>query len=139
MLEGIDSEHCHIGKILIGPDPSQVLPPYTKEGCDWPRLIGRLLMQHFGNSPLVHRLHVAPDENEQRRVVEYFATASWAAKEAVSSVKCNREASALRKPIERLAGDIEVHVQRYMSSDASDREYFQELTEKMGSRYGCKT
>jgi hypothetical protein len=22
MLEGIDSEHCHIGKILIGPDPS---------------------------------------------------------------------------------------------------------------------
>lgn len=121
------------------PRPSQVLPPYTKEGSDWPRLIGRLLMQHFGNSPLVQRLHVTPDENEQRRVVEYFATASWAAKEAVSSVKINIEASVLRKPIERLAEGIEAHVQRYISSDAADSEYFQELTEKMGSRYGCKT
>lgn len=121
------------------PSPNQILPPYTKEGSDWPRLIGRLLMQHFGNSPLVQRLHVTPDENEQRRVIEYFATASWAAKEAVSSVKINSEASVLRKPIERLAGDIEAHVRRYISSDAADSEYFQELTAKMGNRYDRKT
>src|SRR3546814_11037677 len=48
---------------------SQILPVYTADAYDWPRLIGRLLQLHFGASRALQNLAVENDEAEQPRVL----------------------------------------------------------------------
>ncbi|WJY19931.1 hypothetical protein QQS45_06910 [Alteriqipengyuania flavescens] len=51
------------------------LPLADKKGYGWARLLGRLLMQHFGTFLALQALRLEEDENEQLRVIEYLATA----------------------------------------------------------------
>lgn len=69
---------------------------YTADGYDWPRLIGRLLLQHFGAARALQSLTVEPDESEQQRVIEYLALSNWAAKAAHTAVLSHKKAGALR-------------------------------------------
>jgi hypothetical protein len=115
---------------------SQILPVYTAEGHDWPRLIGRLLLQHFGAARALQYLTVEPDESEQHRVIEYLALSNWAAKAAHAAVVSHKKAGTLRLPLERLIVALTTQTQMILSAFEGDRLYFDEITEKLDDRFG---
>lgn len=114
---------------------SQILPVYTAEGHDWPRLIGRLLLQHFGTTRALQNLTVEPDESEQQRVIEYLALSNWAAKAAYAAVLSNKKATTLRVPLQRLIAALSGQTQMILSIVESDRAYFDEITGKLDERF----
>jgi len=115
--------------------PSQILPVYTAEGYDWPRLIGRLLLQHFGATRALQSLTVEPDESEQQRVLEYLAFSNWAAKAAHAAVLSHKKAGALRGPLERLIASLTAQTQTLLSVFDGDRAYFDDITGKLEDRF----
>lgn len=115
--------------------PSQILPVYTAEGYDWPRLIGRLLLQHFGATRALQSLTVEPDESEQQRVLEYLALSNWAAKAAQTAVLSHKKAGALRGPLERLIAALTAQTQTILSVLEDDRAYFGEISGKLDARF----
>ncbi len=114
---------------------SQILPVYTANGHDWPRLIGRLLQQHFGASRALQNLSVENDEAEQLRVIEYLALSNWSAKAAHAAVFSNKKAEPLRPPLERLRTSLIAQTQSILSVVESDRTYFDELTVQLDDRF----
>jgi hypothetical protein len=114
---------------------SQILPLYTADGHDWPRLIGRLLQRHFGASRALQNLSVENDEAEQLRVIEYLALSNWSAKAAHAAVLSNKRAEPLRRPIERLMASLIAQTQSILSVVESDRIYFDELTMQLDERF----
>jgi hypothetical protein len=118
--------------------PAQILPVYTKDGYDWPRLIGRLLKQHFGASRALQQLHVEKDEAEQKRVMEYLALADWAARAAVQAVKSDPKAIDLRAPIESLAKTLQSQVLLIIGDVAEDKQYFAQLHLKLDERFSSR-
>ena len=116
--------------------PSQILPTYTTEGYDWPRLIGRLLLQHFGATRALQNLTVEPDESEQQRVLEYLAISNWAAKAACAAVLSNDKATAIRGPLERLLAALTAQTQTILSVFEDDRAYFDGISGKLDARFG---
>lgn len=114
---------------------AQILPVYTAEGHDWPRLIGRLLLQHFGATRALQSLIVEPDESEQQRVIEYLALSNWAAKAAYAAVRSQKKATALRAPFERLIGSLAAQTQTILSIVESDRAYFDDIYGKLDNRF----
>ncbi|MBS8259353.1 hypothetical protein DYI23_03880 [Roseibium polysiphoniae] len=114
---------------------SQILPVYTAEGHDWPRLIGRLLLQHFGATRALQNLTVEPDESEQQRVLEYLALSNWAAKAAHAAVSTNKKAHSLRVPLERLITTLTEQTQAILSVVEDDCAYFNEITGKLDVRF----
>jgi hypothetical protein len=117
---------------------TQILPVYAKEGFDWPRLIGRLLLQHFGTSRAIQQLRVEPDEGEQQRVIEYMALANWAAQAALIAVKSHRDAAALRVPIERIVGALRTQTEAIVSVVPDDKKYFEQVSSKLDERFGAR-
>lgn len=115
--------------------PTQILPVYTKEGFDWPRLIGRLLLQHFGTSRALQHLRVETDESEQQRVIEYMALANWAAQAALIAVKAHGAAATLRVPIERLVSRLQTQTQTIISVVPDDKKYFELVSQKLDERF----
>ncbi|MZR31456.1 phospholipase D family protein [Sneathiella litorea] len=115
--------------------PSQILPVYTAEGHDWPRLIGRLLLQHFGATRALQNLTVEQDESEQRRVLEYLALSNWAAKAAHAAVLSHKKAAPLRVPLERLIVSLAAQTQTILSVVEDDRAYFDEISGKLDTRF----
>lgn len=115
--------------------PSQILPVYTAEGYDWPRLIGRLLLQHFGATRALQSLTVEPDESEQQRVLEYLALSNWAAKAAHAAVLSHKKAGVLRGPLERLIAALTAQTQTILSILEDDRAYFGEISGKLDTRF----
>src|SRR3546814_3591539 len=91
---------------IAGPySASQILPVYTADAYDWPRLIGRLLQLHFGASRALQNLAVENDEAEQQRVIEYLALSNWASQAAYGAVMANKKAASLRFPLQRLRSE----------------------------------
>jgi hypothetical protein len=115
---------------------SQILPVYTAEGHDWPRLVGRLLLQHFGATRALQNLTVEQDESEQQRVIEYLALSNWAAKAAHVAVLSNKKATALHAPLQRLIAALSAQTQTILAVVESDRAYFDEITGKLDERFG---
>jgi hypothetical protein len=115
--------------------PTQVLPIHTKEIYDWPRLIGRLLKQHFGTARALQTLHVAQDEGEQKRVLEYLAMANWAAKAAVNAAASHPKIDNLRGPLESLAKVLEQQVYSITKTVDEDKQYFDELMARLDERF----
>lgn len=99
---------------------SQILPVYTADGYDWPRLVGRLLLRHFGATRALQSLTVEPDESEQQRVIEYLALSNWAAEAAHAAVLSNKKAGALRGPLERLIAALAAQTQMILSIVETD-------------------
>ncbi|WP_374311721.1 hypothetical protein [Dongia sp.] len=114
---------------------SQILPVYTTDGHDWPRLIGRLLQQHFGVSRALQNLAVENDEAEQNRVIEYLALSNWAAKAAHAAVVSNKKARALRVPLERLMASLIAQTQSILDLADIDREYFNQIRVQLNMRF----
>ncbi|MCX7298886.1 MAG: hypothetical protein NTX73_00600 [Rhodobacterales bacterium] len=118
--------------------PTQILPIHTKDSYDWPRLIGRLLKQHFGTARALQTLHVAQDESEQKRILEYLAMADWAAKAAVTATASHPKTVELRRPLENLAKALAAQVASILGAVDEDRDYFDEITNKLDERFaGC--
>jgi len=117
---------------------SQFLPVYIADGHDWPRLIGRLLQQHFGATRALQNLTVENDEAEQQRVIEYLALSDWAAKAAQAAVMKNKKAAPLRAPLERLTASLTLQIQSILSLLDIDRIYFDELTVQLDLRFKAR-
>lgn len=117
---------------------AQILPIYSKESYDWPRLIGRLLQKHFQVAIALQNLIVEEDESEQKRVLEYLAFSNWAAKAALTAVLSDKKSTALRGPLERLIEELKVQSQVILSQSISDQAYFDEILEKINDRFGMR-
>lgn len=115
--------------------PDQILPIHTKDGYDWPRLVGRLLRQHFGTARALQDLRVEQDETEQKRVLEYLAMADWAAKAAAMAAKSHPNAADLRVPLDRLAKTLQAQVESTLGTVAEDGQYFGEFCAKLDERF----
>ena len=118
--------------------PTQILPVYTKDGYDWPRLVGRLLKQHFGTSRALQQLCVEQDEAEQKRVMEYLALADWAATAAAQAVKANLKAKELRVPLDGLAKSLQAQVLLILGDVTEDKQYFDQLHLKLDERFSAR-
>lgn len=115
--------------------PAQILPVHTKDGYDWPRLVGRLLKQHFGTARALQSLRVEQDETEQKRVLEYLSMADWAAKEAVLAAKSHPNSANLRVPLDGLAKALQTQVELILGSVEEDRHYFGEMSLRLDERF----
>jgi hypothetical protein len=115
---------------------SQILPVYTADGHDWPRLIGRLLQQHFSATRALQNLTVENDEAEQQRVIEYLALSNWAAKAAYAAVSSNKKAMSLRVPLERLMSSLIAQTHSILVLVENDRAYFDQLIHQLDERFG---
>ena len=118
--------------------PTQMLPVDTKDGYDWPRLVGRLLKQHFGTSRALQQLRVEQDEAEQKRVMEYLALADWAAWAAAQAVKANPKATDLRGLLDGLAKSLQAQVLLILGDVAEDKQYFDQLHAKLDERFSAR-
>ena len=114
---------------------SQVLPVYTVDAYDWPRLIGRLLQLHFGASRALQNLAVESDEAEQQRVIEYLALSNWASQAAHSAVMANKKAASLRPPLQRLMVALKTQTEAILALVETDRTYFDELIVQLDERF----
>ncbi|GGD85515.1 hypothetical protein GCM10011515_01480 [Tsuneonella deserti] len=112
-----------------------ILPVADKSGHDWPRLLGRLLMQHFGTFLALKDLRIEETENEQLRVLEYLATAYFASQAALQAVEIHPRADVLGKPIARLAAGIGQQVALVVGGHEHDREYLGLALEKLEDRF----
>lgn len=114
---------------------SQILPVYTADAYDWPRLIGRLLQLHFGASRALQNLAVENDEAEQQRVIEYLALSNWASQAAYGAVMANKKAASLRLPLQRLMAALKPQTETILSLVEADRTYFDELSLQLDERF----
>ena len=114
---------------------AQILPIYNTEGHDWPRLIGRLLLQHFGATQAFQNLTVEPDEAEQQRVLEYLALSNWAARAACRAVMSDRRAVVLRAPLEKLTAALASQTETILSVFEGDRAYYDQISARLDERF----
>jgi hypothetical protein len=117
---------------------TQILPVHTKDGYDWPRLVGRLLRQHFGTARALQGLRVEQDETEQRRVLEYLAMADWGAKAAALAAKSHPKSADLRVPLDGLAKALHAQVELILGDVAEDKQYFAQLHSKLDERFSVR-
>lgn len=115
--------------------PTQILPIHTKDSYDWPRLVGRLLKQHFGTARALQTLQVAQDDGEQKRVLEYLAMADWAAKAAAIAAASHPKTADLRGPLENLAKALAAQIASIIGTVDEDRRYFDDLTARLDERF----
>jgi len=125
----------HAQPILGAASATQILPIYAKDSYDWPRLIGRLLKQHFGTVLALQTLQVAQEEAEQKRVLEYLAMADWAARATVAAAASHPKTVDLRRPLENLAKSLATQVALVIEAVDDDRRYFNELTSRLDERF----
>lgn len=107
-------------------------------GHGWPRLLGRLLMQHFGTFLALQHLRLEEDENEQLRVLEYLATAYFASQAALQGLARHPKEKVLKKPIERLASGITQQMALFVKGHEDDQEYVRSMLAKLEGRFGEK-
>jgi hypothetical protein len=117
---------------------TQILPVHTKDGYDWPRLVGRLLRQHFGTARAIQSLRVEQDETEQKRVLEYLAMADWGAKAAVIAAKSNPKTVDLRVPLDGLAKALHAQVRLILGDVSEDIQYFEQLHSKLDESFSVR-
>lgn len=112
--------------------------PITAESGDWPRLLGRLLMQHFRTMRALQMLDVEPDENEQQRVIEYLAVAHFAARIALAGARQSGPKNTLIAPLEKLAADVETQVRAVVTFQKSDVDKADEILFRLNDRFATK-
>lgn len=121
------------------PISSQILPLYKVDGYDWPRLIGRLLLSHFGTAArALQNLKVQPDEAEQLRVIEYLAIANWAGQAALQAVESDKKAATLLQPLVKVTKDLAVHTNAILSVSSNDQLYYDQIQAKLTERFAAR-
>jgi hypothetical protein len=129
---------AHAQPISGDRSPGQILPVYTAEGHDWPRLIGRLLIQHFGASRALQDLEVEPDDSEQLRVIEYLALANWAGAAAHRAVLSIPRARSLVGPLTGLLATLRAQTEAILSAVPADKTYFDTICAKLDERFAAR-
>lgn len=115
--------------------PSQILPIYKIDGHDWPRLIGRLLLLHFGSATgALQHLTVEPDEAEQHRVIEYLVLANWAGQAALQAVKSEKKAATLL----RVTADLALQTKAILAVLPQDQLYYDQIQAKLTERFAAR-
>jgi len=127
---------CHAQPIQGIPQKAQILPIYSPKGYDWPRLVGRLLLQHFSSTRVFQNLRLEQDESEQHRIIEYLAMASWAASAALSAISSDKQAGHMTALLQRLNTSLQVQVQAILSTLEEDKFYYSQVCEKLENRFG---
>ena len=117
-----------------GDSDLHVLPISGKNG-DWPRLIGRLLNQHFKAMRALHSLDVEADESEHHRVIEYLAFARFAAQIAVAGARSTGPGNPILKPLDQLAKDVETQVRAVISLQEDDTHEIGEINDRLNERF----
>jgi hypothetical protein len=112
--------------------------PITAESGDWPRLLGRLLMQHFRTMRALQMLDVEPDENEHQRVMEYLAVVHFSAKMALAGARQSGPKNSLIAPLEKLAADVEAQVRTVVTLQKRDADKTDEITIRLNDRFATK-
>lgn len=114
----------------------QVLALNSKDSTEWPRLIGRLLLQHFGTIRALQMLDVEADEAEHTRVLDYLATARFAARAAVKGAVASPALAPIQRKLKEIAADIDTQVKAIAESNDSDSACLAGLEEKLETRFG---
>lgn len=114
----------------------QVLPVYDSSMMGWPRLVGRLMNQHFGRLQLIQRLEVADDDTEQNRVIEYLATALWAAKSALFALNDVRQAGPVLAALRKITTNVQALLLFVVGSNENDRAYLETLLSRLDEQFG---
>lgn len=112
--------------------------PIAAEGGDWPRFLGRLLIQHFRTIRALQMLEVEPDENEHQRVLEYLSMAYFAARMAVAGARQSGPKNSLIAPLEKLATDVEAQVRTVISLQEGEGEKVNEIMGRLNERFAGK-
>lgn len=120
--------------VAAGDSQLHVLPIFAKNG-DWPRLLGRLLNQHFKVIRSLHVLDVEEDESEHHRVLEYLAFAHYAAQIAVAGARSTGPRNPLLKPLDHLAKDVEIQVRAVISLQEEDVQAIAEINDRLNERF----
>lgn len=114
-----------------------VLPISGKVG-DWPRLIGRLLTQHFKSVRALASLDIYLEEAEHQRVLEYLAFARYAAHIAFSGAKSTGSVNPLLKPLGGLAADIDTQVLAALGNDREDIKEINQINSRLNDRFSSR-
>jgi hypothetical protein len=114
-----------------------VLPISGKNG-DWPRLIGRLLNQHFKAMRALHSLDVEADESDHHRVLEYLAFTRYAAQIAVSGARSTGPDNPVLKPLAQLAKDVEIQVRAIIARHEEDLQAVGQINARLNERFSTK-
>lgn len=113
----------------------QVLTLNSKDGTEWPRLIGRLLLQQFGTIRALQSLDIA-DEAEYTRVLDYLATARFSAGAAVKGAAACSALAPIQRKLKEIKSDIDAQVKAIAESNDSDSARLADLEEKLEARFG---
>jgi hypothetical protein len=116
-------------------EPHRVVPVSGTSTHDWPRLVGRLLQQHFGTVVALRALEVEGDEGDHQRVLEYLTCAYYASQVARVAAASFPKSAVIRKPLEAVASQIREHVIVVSGSYDEDRQFVQSLLEKFNGRF----
>ncbi|WP_022698117.1 hypothetical protein [Euryhalocaulis caribicus] len=120
-----------------GDSDLHVLPISEKKG-DWPRLVGRLLNQHFNALRALDALDVEADESEHHRVLEYLAFARYAAQIAVSGARSTGLDNPILKALDQLAKDVETQVRAMISQQEDDTLAIGKINDRLNERFTVK-
>lgn len=116
---------------------SHILPLVGK-GDDWPRLIGRLINQHFKASIALQLLDIEGNEDEQQRVLEYLAVAHYAVNAAVAGAEAASHVNPILKPLKQLARNVDVQIQSVTSLCKKDAHVISEINDKLNERFSSQ-
>ncbi|WP_240006239.1 hypothetical protein [Pseudaquidulcibacter saccharophilus] len=118
------------------PRKPQILPLYTREGFDWPRLICRILFCHFGRFQVWNNLVLEPNEDEQNRVIEYLVIANWAANAVNKAIESSKELSILKQIFENVSKQIRLIYSQTISEEKANADLVKLLEAKFQDRFG---
>lgn len=117
-----------------GDSDLHVLPISGKNG-DWPRLVGRLLNQHFKAMRALQALEVEADESEHHRVIEYLAFVRFSAQIAAAGARSTGPGNPILKPLDQLAKDVETQVRAVISLQEDDAHEICEINDRLNERF----
>jgi hypothetical protein len=113
----------------------QVLPLSSKESFEWPRLIGRLLRQHFGTIRTLQSLDVEENESEHFLVLDYLAMARVASHLAIKGSKASPSLVPIQKALIEIATHLDIQIRMYVSINNTDLARLNELEGMLSERF----
>lgn len=119
-----------------GSEPHQVLPVYDSQLMGWPRLVGRLLIQHFGRDKLIERLELSENDTERKRVLEYLSTCLWTAHAAQKAVADVRQANPIKVSLQKIVADLQAITSTFVANSGPDRDYLGQIVSRLDEHFG---
>lgn len=112
-----------------------ILPLKGKEG-DWPRLLGRLLRQHFGVLRVLENLELRQNELEQHRMLEFLAIARFAAKMAIDGARAASVTNPLLRQLDPLTKLVETQVDAAQEVLGINDDHMKHFSSHLNDRFG---